>query len=149
MSSSMLFSAQAQGRDPTTWPWAPLRVTAKVRDCRCKLAVAVHVYGRVERVGGWIGTTSSSLHLSPLVHLLLHEGLGLPGLQAQRVAHHVDAVLLAVNQWQVGCREDSNAQWHQSTSHNWANRLPVITTSMMDDNDNTTLLKLGGWEICM
>lgn len=54
------------------------------------------------KVGG-----ASSLHLSPLVHLLFHIGPGHPRLQAQRVAHHVDAVLLAVNQRQVSYRKDT------------------------------------------
>lgn len=102
ISSSMLFSAQAQGRDPTTWPWAPLRVTVKVRKCTWR---QILVYGK--------GEGASSLHLGPLVHLLLHIGPGHPGLQTQRVAHHVDAVLLAVNQRQVSCREDTQTIFYQ------------------------------------
>lgn len=64
ISSSMLFSAQAHGRDPTTWPWAPLRVRAKVRKCKWRLVL---VYGKVEGgiiITSWPTCPSPPLHRS-------------------------------------------------------------------------------------
>lgn len=127
MSTSRLFSAQAQGRDPCIWPCTPLtnRLHQTKFECFSPLWQK------------WL-----AVHFGPLVQLFLQVLLDHFGLQAQRVANQVDAVFGAIYQRQIRC--GSYQQRHVSTLQRPSGRCFPTTLQLPAQGTHENSLGSGG-----